>query len=229
MAKRAVVLLSGGLDSATVLAVAKSEGYEIYALTVDYGQRHRREIECARKQGRAQQVAEHRIIRLELPSKDSSVLTSPGDVPAARLQKEVSTIPPTYVPARNTILLALALSWAESVGAEMISRHGRAGRSCRHKSLAGRSLQGSVLCLRSELVLQSLDQGANGDTQSACCGGDDREIVAAERVSQRLPRARCRILMRDRLSVHVLRVPGQTPTPEGAEDADSNRPYPGQG
>ncbi|NIA06363.1 MAG: 7-cyano-7-deazaguanine synthase QueC [Actinobacteria bacterium] len=117
MTRRAVVLLSGGLDSATVLAVAKTQGHELYALTVDYGQRHHREIDCAKAQAKAQQVAEHRIVRVELPAKDSSVLTSPGAVPA---YQPSSSIPPTYVPARNTILLSLALSWAESLGAEDI-------------------------------------------------------------------------------------------------------------
>ena len=117
MTRKAVVLLSGGLDSATVLAVAKSQDYELYALSVDYGQRHHREIDCAKAQVKAQQVAEHRIVRLELPAKDSSVLTGRGDVP---VYKPSSSIPPTYVPARNTILLSLALSWAESLGAEDI-------------------------------------------------------------------------------------------------------------
>ena len=117
MSKKAVVLLSGGLDSATVLAVAKSQDYELYALTVDYGQRHSREIDCAKAQAKAQQAAEHRIVRLELPARDSSVLTGRGHVPA---YKPSSSIPATYVPARNTILLSLALSWAESLGVEDI-------------------------------------------------------------------------------------------------------------
>ena len=117
MAKRAVVLLSGGLDSATVLAMAKAQGYEPYALTVDYGQRHSREIDCARRQGRSQQVAQHKVVRLELPSKSSSVLTGTGPMPAAQSDRSTSDIPATYVPARNTILLALALSWAESLPA----------------------------------------------------------------------------------------------------------------
>ena len=117
MTKKAVVLLSGGLDSATVLAEAKSQDYELYALTVDYGQRHHREIDCAKAQAKAQQVAEHRIVHLDLPDKDSSVLTGSGDVPA---YKADSVVPATYVPARNTILLSLALSWAESLEAEDI-------------------------------------------------------------------------------------------------------------
>ena len=117
MAKKAVILLSGGLDSATVLAIAKAQGYDLYALTVDYGQRHRREIDCAKSQAKAQQITEHRVIRLDLPSKDSSVLTGPGQVPP---HQPSSTIPPTYVPARNTILLSLALSWAEALSAEDI-------------------------------------------------------------------------------------------------------------
>ena len=117
MGKKAVVLLSGGLDSATVLAEAKAAEYDLFALTVDYGQRHRREIDCAKAQAKAQKAVEHRIVRLELPAKDSSVLTGGGEVPA---YKSGGGIPPTYVPARNTILLAMALSWAESLGAEDI-------------------------------------------------------------------------------------------------------------
>jgi len=117
MGKKAVVLLSGGLDSATVLAEAKAAQYDLFALTVDYGQRHRREIDCAKAQTKAQKAVEHRIVRLELTAKDSSVLTGGGEVPAYEPRKDV---PPTYVPARNTILLAMALSWAESLGAEDI-------------------------------------------------------------------------------------------------------------
>lgn len=117
MAKKAVVLLSGGLDSATVMAEAKTGGYELYALTVNYGQRHSREIECAKAQAKGQGAVDHRIVQVELPDKSGSVLTGGGEVPA---YKESDEIPVTYVPARNTILLGLALSWAEPLGAENI-------------------------------------------------------------------------------------------------------------
>ena len=117
MGKKAVVLLSGGLDSATVLAIAGAEGYQLFALTVNYGQRHKREIDCAKAQALSRQVQRHRIIQLELPDKSSSALTDGGALPAV---EDNSGIPPTYVPARNTILLSLALSWAESIGARDI-------------------------------------------------------------------------------------------------------------
>ncbi len=113
MAKKAVVLLSGGLDSATVLAMAQAQDYELYALTVEYGQRHSREIRCARAQAKARQVAQHKVIRLELPDIRASALTDSTPLPRAQ---PGSAIPATYVPARNTILLSLALSWAESLG-----------------------------------------------------------------------------------------------------------------
>ncbi len=114
MARKAVVLLSGGLDSATVLAMAQAQGYELYALTVEYGQRHSREIHCARAQAKTRQVAKHKVVSLELPDIRASALTDSAPLPPAQPS---SAIPATYVPARNTILLSLALSWAESLGA----------------------------------------------------------------------------------------------------------------
>ena len=112
MAPKAVVLLSGGLDSATVLAMAQAQKYELYALTVEYGQRHSQEIRCARTQAKARQVAQHKILHLELPDSQASALTDTAPLPLAQTG---SPIPATYVPARNTILLSLALSWAESL------------------------------------------------------------------------------------------------------------------
>ena len=114
MARRAVVLLSGGLDSATTLAMAQAQDYELCALTVDYGQRHSLEIRCARAQAKARQVAQHKLLRLELPDSRASALTDTAPLPRGHAG---SAIPPTYVPARNTILLSLALSWAEALGA----------------------------------------------------------------------------------------------------------------
>ncbi len=113
MALKAVVLLSGGLDSATVLAMAQAQDYELYALTVEYGQRHSREIRCARAQAKIRKVAKHKVVRLELPETRASALTDTAPLPLAQ---PGSAIPATYVPARNTILLSLALSWAESLG-----------------------------------------------------------------------------------------------------------------
>ncbi|MCK4850045.1 MAG: 7-cyano-7-deazaguanine synthase QueC [Phycisphaerae bacterium] len=114
MAPKAVVLLSGGLDSATVLAMAQAQDYELYALTVEYGQRHSREIHCARAQAKARQVAQHKVLHLELPDSRASALTDAAPLPPAQ---PGSAIPATYVPARNTILLSLALSWAEALEA----------------------------------------------------------------------------------------------------------------
>jgi 7-cyano-7-deazaguanine synthase len=117
--KKAVVLLSGGLDSATTLAVACSDGFQCYALTFAYGQRHKREIEAAKKVAESLGVAEHRIIKIDLATFGGSALTDETiDVPMDRADIDSSTqIPVTYVPARNTIFLSYALAWAEVLGA----------------------------------------------------------------------------------------------------------------
>jgi 7-cyano-7-deazaguanine synthase len=118
MVRRSVVLLSGGLDSATTLAVARANGDEVYALSVDYGQRHRLELECAATQARLQGAVEHRIVRLDLRAIGGSALTDRVDVPKDRSPDAMGQgIPITYVPARNTILLGLSLGYAEVVGA----------------------------------------------------------------------------------------------------------------
>ncbi|RIK85232.1 MAG: 7-cyano-7-deazaguanine synthase QueC [Planctomycetota bacterium] len=116
--KRAVVLLSGGLDSATTAAIARAEGYRLYALSVDYGQRHRFELAAARRIAAALGVAEHRLLSIELGSLGGSALTADIAVPQDRPAEEMSSgIPVTYVPARNTVLLSLALAYAEVRGA----------------------------------------------------------------------------------------------------------------
>lgn len=107
----AVVLLSGGLDSATVLALARAAGFDCYCLSFDYGQRHRAELDAAARVAQAQAVREHRVLRLELGQFGGSSLTDRTiDVPVDGVQ---SGIPSTYVPARNTVMLALALAWSE--------------------------------------------------------------------------------------------------------------------
>ena len=117
-ARRAVVLLSGGLDSATVLAIARSEGFLCSCLLVDYGQRHRVELERARVVARAQGVQDVRVVQVDLRSIGGSALTAEIDVPKDRAESERGTgIPVTYVPARNTLFLALALGLAETLGA----------------------------------------------------------------------------------------------------------------
>lgn len=114
--KKCVVLLSGGADSATLLGIAKWEGYEVYALTVDYGQRHDEEIEMARKQAEIFCVEEHLVLKLDLTGISKSALTGDGDVPKGVDAESGEGIPVTYVPARNTIFLSLAVGWAESLG-----------------------------------------------------------------------------------------------------------------
>ena len=112
---RAIVLLSGGLDSYTAGAIAKSEGFSLYALTIDYGQRHAREIESARLVARALDVARHLELTVDLRKIGGSALTTDEAVPRDR-DLAAPGIPSTYVPARNTIMLSLALGWAEVVG-----------------------------------------------------------------------------------------------------------------
>jgi 7-cyano-7-deazaguanine synthase len=114
MAPRAVVLLSGGLDSTTALAVARAEGYECYALSFDYGQRHARELESARRVAAALGATAHLTLGLDLRAIGGSALTADIPVPKARAAEAIGTgIPVTYVPARNTIFLSHALAWAE--------------------------------------------------------------------------------------------------------------------
>jgi len=115
---RAVVLVSGGLDSATTLAIARDQGFEVHVLSVDYGQRHRQELESARRVARALGAAEHRVVSLDLRTIGGSALTGDRPVPKDRPHEEIGQgIPITYVPARNTILLGLALGLAEVLGA----------------------------------------------------------------------------------------------------------------
>lgn len=131
MSKPAVVLLSGGLDSATVLAIARSQGFAAHALSVRYGQRHVLEVERAGRVARALGAAQHKVIDVDLGAFGGSALTGAGrglgsaeralDIPKGRSESEIGKgIPPTYVPARNTIFLSLALAWAETLAASDI-------------------------------------------------------------------------------------------------------------
>lgn len=112
-AQPAVVLLSGGLDSATVLAMARAGGFRVFALSVSYGQRHRAELEAAGRIARALGAAEHRVMSVDLAGIGGSALTDPA---LAVPETPAAGIPITYVPARNTMMLALALGWAEVIG-----------------------------------------------------------------------------------------------------------------
>jgi 7-cyano-7-deazaguanine synthase len=129
--KKAIVLLSGGIDSSTALAVAKSEGFELYALSFDYNQRHIRELESAKKVASALEAKKHLTIRFDLREIGGSALISEIEVPKDRIQDKKnhasgivhhasSLCPVTYVPARNTIFLSFALAWAEVLEAENI-------------------------------------------------------------------------------------------------------------
>ena len=118
-AVKAVVLLSGGLDSFTAAAVARQEGFGLYALTVRYGQRHVQEIEAARLVGRELGVVDHVELAVDLGAIGGSALTTELAIPKDR-PLDGDTIPATYVPARNTVLLALALGWAEVLGAQAL-------------------------------------------------------------------------------------------------------------
>jgi 7-cyano-7-deazaguanine synthase len=117
--RKAVVLLSGGLDSYTAAAVAKRDGYELYALTVRYGQLHVREIDAARRVSQALGVTRHVELDVDLATFGGSSLVGEGEIPQERALDSAS-IPSTYVPARNTVFLSLALAWAEVTGAEAI-------------------------------------------------------------------------------------------------------------
>jgi len=119
--KRAVMLLSGGIDSSTTLALAIAEGFEAYALSFDYGQRHQIEVETARRAANSLGAKEHRVAKIDLRVFGGSALTDDLDVPKQRSEREITDgIPVTYVPARNSIFLAYALAWAEVIPANDI-------------------------------------------------------------------------------------------------------------
>ena len=121
--KRAVVLLSGGLDSATAAALARREGFALYGLTIRYGQVHAVEIEAARRVAASLGFAKHVELDIDLKGFGGSSLVGDGEIPAASVAASVSSaspVPTTYVPARNTVFLSLALAWAEVLGAERI-------------------------------------------------------------------------------------------------------------
>ena len=119
--EKAVILLSGGLDSTTVLAKARADGYDLFAISFRYGQRHATELEAAQRVAALMQVKKHLIVNVNLNDIGGSVLTAEGSVPKGRSPEEMgSGIPVTYVPARNTVFLSLALAWAEALEARHI-------------------------------------------------------------------------------------------------------------
>ena len=118
MPKPAVILLSGGLDSATVLAIARQAGFDCYALAVDYGQRHRHELDASRRVADSLGAADHTVVSVDLSCFGASALTADIEVPKDRDEEALGAgIPITYVPARNTVFLSLALGYAEVLGA----------------------------------------------------------------------------------------------------------------
>ena len=121
--KKAVCLLSGGMDSAVTAALAKKQGYDIYSLSFDYGQRHKKELSCAGKIAKFLRVKEHKVMKIDLRQIGGSALTDDIAVPVGKDAAGIKAskgIPSTYVPARNTIFLSFALAYAEVIGAEAI-------------------------------------------------------------------------------------------------------------
>jgi len=119
--RKAVVLLSGGLDSATAAAIARADGFDVYAMTFEYGQRHEFEVQTAKRVAKAMGVAEHIVCKIDLRAFGGSALTSEIEVPKHRTREDMSIgIPVTYVPARNTIFLSFAVGWAETLEANDI-------------------------------------------------------------------------------------------------------------
>lgn len=119
MSNKAIVLLSGGLDSATVLAIAQAAGRDCYSLSFDYGQRHHAELSASEKIAKAANVVEHRTLKLDLSAFGGSALTD-MDIPVPDADPSSEDIPITYVPARNTVFLSMALAWAEVIGCDAI-------------------------------------------------------------------------------------------------------------
>ena len=117
MSNKAVILLSGGLDSTTCLAIAKNQGFDLNALTFNYGQRHDFELKSAQKIVDHFQIKNHSVVNIDLAQFGGSALTDEIDVPKDRSESEMTDIPITYVPARNTVFLSLALAWAETINA----------------------------------------------------------------------------------------------------------------
>ena len=117
MSSKAVILLSGGLDSTTCLAIAKNQGFDLNALTLNYGQRHDFELKSAQKIVDHYKIKNHSVVNINLAQFGGSALTDEIDVPKDRSESEMTDIPITYVPARNTVFLSLALAWAETINA----------------------------------------------------------------------------------------------------------------
>ena len=194
--RQAVVLVSGGLDSATVLAMAKATGWLPHALTVDYGQRHRVELEAAKAICASLGADSHRIVRVDLGQFGGSALTDPSiEVPAGRDEAAIATggIPATYVPARNTVMLSLALALAEAIGADALFSGVNAidysgYPDCRPEFVAafqvlagvatrrgveGRPIQVKAPLIKAEIIRTGVDLGVDYSKTISCYDPDE--------------------------------------------------------
>jgi 7-cyano-7-deazaguanine synthase len=191
-APRAVVLLSGGMDSATTAAMARREGFEIHALSVRYGQRHAAELEAARRVAAALGVARHVVVDLDLRAFGGSALTADLPVPKDTAPERIGeVIPTTYVPARNTIFLSLALAWAETLGArdiflganaldysgypdcrpEYIAAYARMAKLATRAGVEGAEIRihtPLIALTKAEIVRRGLDLGVDFGLTSTC-------------------------------------------------------------
>jgi len=177
MVRKAVCLVSGGMDSAVTLAEAGAQGFETYALSFDYGQRARAELDAARAVALSLRASDHRIVRLDLSALGGSALTDDIEVPKGRTPAEIAAgVPPTYVPARNTVFLSVALGWAETLGARDLFLGVNAidysgYPDCRPEFLA------AFEALASTATAQGAESGARFRVQAPLLELSKREIV----------------------------------------------------
>ncbi|MHB8972554.1 MAG: 7-cyano-7-deazaguanine synthase QueC [Pirellulaceae bacterium] len=204
-AKNAVILLSGGLDSTTALALALQAGFTLHAMTFQYGQRHVREVEAARRIAHRMGVARHVVCDIDLRQIGGSALTGDGEIPAARSWEEIGQgIPVTYVPARNTIFLSFALAWAETlgtgdifIGVNALDYSGypdcRPEYIAAFQSLANLATKGAVehTCpvtihtplihwTKAEIIRRGLELGVDYSLTSSCYAPQDDEIACGQ-------------------------------------------------
>lgn len=205
MTKNAVVLLSGGLDSATVVAIARHEGFEPYALSFSYGQRHSSELEAAKRVAAQVGVADHKIVPIDLRAFGGSALTADIEVPKGRGAEEMgSGIPVTYVPARNTIFLSFALAWAEVLASsdvfigvnaldysgypdcrpEFIDAYQSMARIATKAGVEGATeltIHAPLIAMtKAEIIQHGLDLGVDYELTVSCYDADESGLACAE-------------------------------------------------
>jgi len=209
MRDRAVILVSGGLDSATVLAMARNEGFALHALSVDYGQRHCSELDAATRVCKTAAVKAHKIVTIDLRSIGGSALTEDLDVPRTGVG---NSIPITYVPARNTIMLSVAMAWAEVLGAadvfigvnavdysgypdcrpEFISAFQQLARVATKSAIEGRTLQLHTPLIhlsKAEIIRKGMKLGVNYEQTVSCYQADPKGRACGVCDSCRIRRA----------------------------------------